>query len=487
MTEAQYPLKVFLCHASADKARVRALYRYLVEQGVDPWFDEENLIGGQDWKVEIPKALDASDAIIICMSKNSINKAGYVQREIRFALDKALEVPEGGTFLIPVRFEECKVPFSLSQFQWVDIFGPAGHARLMKALDFRASQLDRSSVVVPRTTDSIDLKNSVVEEVGQAAIEQAVRAKINSDRAKETLSKSWPVLVIALGTFALLMARALGLPVTISATPTVQSPASTIVLTETLAPTSTQAVATATQLPSLTPNREPTPTKTLPMEITDAKGVAMRLVPAGEFTMGRDAAEAKEMPAHTVYVDSFYMDIYEVTNARYVAFLNAFARPTTGIRSGYPDFPVYTNWYDSQSYCEWRGARLPTEAEWEKAARGTDDRTYPWGEGIDCSYANYWKCQGGTTKVGSYEKGISPYGIYDLAGNVAEWVADWFSESYFQRSPFSNPLGPQTGETKVRRGGAWYFSEDSLRVSSRFGNDPNQGVDAFGFRCVRSP
>lgn len=212
----------------------------------------------------------------------------------------------------------------------------------------------------------------------------------------------------------------------------------------------------------------------------------MMLVPAGEFTMGRDAAENKEMPAHTVYLDAYYMDTYEVTYARYEVCMNAGACPTTHIRSG-SDLPVNTNWFESEAYCKWRGARLPTEAEWEKAARGTDNRTYPWGEGIDCSYANYWKCKGGPTKVGSYEKGKSPYGIYDLAGNVAEWVADWFSETYYHNSLFSNPLGPQTGQEKVRRGGAWYFSEDSLRVSSRFGNDPSQSVDAFGFRCVRSP
>lgn len=133
MPEPKRPLKVFLCHVSTDKPKVRELYRYLRRRGINPWFDEEHLVGGQDWQVEIPKALATSDAIIICLTKNSVDKEGYIQKEIKFALDKALEMPEGRIFLIPVKFEECEVPFTLSRYQWVDLTVESGYAKMMKA------------------------------------------------------------------------------------------------------------------------------------------------------------------------------------------------------------------------------------------------------------------------------------------------------------------------------------------------------------------
>jgi|GEM_PF-5963816 len=146
MSNYQRPLKVFLCHASADKPKVRALYRYLSRHGIHPWFDEVDLVGGQDWQVEIPNALAISDAIIICLTKNSVDKEGYIQKEIKFALDRALEMPDGRIFLIPVRFEDCEVPFSLSRYQWADLFSPTGHAKMIKALKSRAMHLEKVSL-----------------------------------------------------------------------------------------------------------------------------------------------------------------------------------------------------------------------------------------------------------------------------------------------------------------------------------------------------
>ena len=148
MPEQKRPLKVFLCHASADKPKVRELYRYLKRRGVTPWLDAEDLIPGQHWQIEIPKALNTSDAIIICLTKNSIDKEGYVQQEIKFALDKALEMPEERIFLIPALLEDCEVPYSLKDYQWVNLFEADGYSRLMKALKLRASQLQRAEVDV---------------------------------------------------------------------------------------------------------------------------------------------------------------------------------------------------------------------------------------------------------------------------------------------------------------------------------------------------
>src|SRR5512141_591653 len=146
MTNENRPLKVFLCHAHDDKSKARELYRYLKRRGLQPWLDAEDLLPGQNWQVEIPKALETSDAIIICLSKGSVDKEGYVQKEIKFALDKALEMPEGRIFLIPARLEECDVPRSLSSYHWVDLFDEGGREKLMKSLKVQAVQLDRINV-----------------------------------------------------------------------------------------------------------------------------------------------------------------------------------------------------------------------------------------------------------------------------------------------------------------------------------------------------
>ncbi len=184
MPEPKHPLKVFLCHASTDKPKVRKLYRYLKRRGINPWFDEEHLVGGQDWQVEIPKALATSDAIIICLTKNSVDKEGYIQKEIKFALDKALEMPEGRIFLIPVKFEECEVPFTLSRYQWVDLTVESGYAKMMKALKFRASQLERSTIEVSKK-DIIEDEYLVREKKELERIAREVREKQELETAEK--------------------------------------------------------------------------------------------------------------------------------------------------------------------------------------------------------------------------------------------------------------------------------------------------------------
>jgi hypothetical protein len=149
MAEKKKKLRVFLCHASDDLSRAEELYLYLRRRGIRPWLDSKDLMPGQDWKVEIPEAITSSDAIIVCLSKMSVDKEGYVQKEIAFALDKALEMPGGRIFLIPARFEECEVPESLNRYHWVNLFEADGHTKLMNALRRRASQLRRTDVEVP--------------------------------------------------------------------------------------------------------------------------------------------------------------------------------------------------------------------------------------------------------------------------------------------------------------------------------------------------
>jgi len=228
-------------------------------------------------------------------------------------------------------------------------------------------------------------------------------------------------------------------------------------------------------------------------------------VPAGEFRMGTDPtkdsrAEKDELPQHTVYLDAFWIDWTGVTNAQYARCVtdrqctapedtSSITRHSYYGNVQYANYPVINvNWSQAQTYCTWSGRRLPSEAEWEKAARGTDGRLYPWGDAApDPGLANYNYQPGDTTAVGSYPSGASPYGALDMAGNVWEWVSDWYSDSYYQQSPARNPLGPDTGSDRVLRGSAWSEPAASNRSALRVGYDPNLGDIRVGFRCAVSP
>ena len=224
---------------------------------------------------------------------------------------------------------------------------------------------------------------------------------------------------------------------------------------------------------------------------------SMVSIPAGEFTMGSQDGDPDERPAHKVHVDAFSMDVYEVTVGQYAAFLQA-----TGVNSpldwqtmnqpAHQKRPVANvDWVDAAAYCKWAGKRLPTEAEWEKAARGTDGRLYPWGNDPPTPlHANFgkteWNNHGVLTPVGTFEGGKSPYGIYDMAGNVWEWVSDWYDYNYYKTSPSQNPTGPSMGGTKVIRGGAWNSNPRAMRSANRSLISPtDQGLD--GFRCAKTP
>lgn len=243
-------------------------------------------------------------------------------------------------------------------------------------------------------------------------------------------------------------------------------------------------------------------------------------VPAGAFLMGSAEGKLDEQPPHRVFLDDYYIDRFEVTNHLFVAFLNEVGShidengrvlvdvfdPDAGIRAirrgsyqvtetASAELPAgEVSWFGAQAYCGWAGLRLPTEAMWEKAARGTDGRTYPWGEDINRERANYGRegCCGAdpadgfatASPVGSFDMGTSPYGVHDMAGNVWEFVSDWYGESYYGDSPAANPEGPETGLSRVLRGGSFTSASRRLRTTDRSGLPESLSYLQIGFRCA---
>ncbi|MGB0910206.1 MAG: SUMF1/EgtB/PvdO family nonheme iron enzyme [Nitrospirales bacterium] len=244
--------------------------------------------------------------------------------------------------------------------------------------------------------------------------------------------------------------------------------------------------------------------KKVEKEVVKQNDASMVLIPAGKFTMGGGngdkEAQHDERPSHEVYLDAYYIDQYEVTTARYHTFMQA-------TRHGKPRYweqvrlsrdgqkPVIgVSWNDAQAYCTWGGKRLPTEAEWEKAARGTDHRTYPWGKSLPnldrANFGQKWDSQAlyadKLKAVGSYEKGKSPYGVYDMAGNVWEWVNDWYTNDYYSKSSEKNPKGPSTGDHNILRGGSWSNKARNLRSADRFRVNPTNLYGHAGIRCAKN-
>jgi len=228
--------------------------------------------------------------------------------------------------------------------------------------------------------------------------------------------------------------------------------------------------------------------------LSSADGMTQVFVPAGDFQMGTNERNAqKNRPVHAVTLSAFWVDQTEVTNAMYAQCIEAGACPHPGGaanpffgKSKYANHPVvYVTWNAADRYCRWAKRRLPTEAEWEKAARGADGRAYPWGnDPPDESRANFDLNLGAPLPADRYPLGASPYGALNMAGNVREWVADWFHQYYYLVAPPENPQGPPGGEHKSLRGGSYLDGANEIRAFSRFDHEPLSGGINRGFRCA---
>jgi formylglycine-generating enzyme required for sulfatase activity len=472
-------LRVFLCHASQDKPVVRELYKRLLAEGwIDPWLDEEKLLPGHDWDLEIEKAVESSDLVLVCISNHSVSKEGYIQKELRLVLDVTMNMPEGAIFLIPLKLEDCEVPRRIRTWQWVDYFPPANRVnaynRLLASLKLRA---DKVGV-------SVDAKS--------AKRTPPARKNDSENKEQEPVTVSFPDLDLYI-------------PPEYSGLP-------------------------------FTPPPAKVPTWTF-------GGMEFVKVPHGDFLMGSkdndEDAFDDEKPQHTLHIPYDYlMARFPVTNALFRTFVKQTSYKTKAESDGFgwvwngekwektqganwlhprgsaSDISAFENhpvvqviWKDAQAFCDWlnrehdstlpRGLvfRLPTEAEWEKAARGTDGRMYPWGDAFDARNCNLSESGlGRTTLAGLYSpQGDSPFGCADMTGNIWEWTASLWGKDV-GKPDYGYPYKPQDGRQsqsagddvlRILRGGS--FNDLARIVRAAVRNGDLLAYSSYGFRVALAP
>jgi formylglycine-generating enzyme required for sulfatase activity len=501
-------MTTFISYSRVNSDFAVRLAQDLKSADFDVWLDQLDIPTGARWDDEIEKALEKSAAFMIILSPESIQSQN-VKDEIGYAID-------AGKHILPVVIENCKVPFRLRRFQYVDFTGKPYEQSLEK-IRYLLANISKSAAMEKDSRELENVDNEArptdkqvqelkrvasggINPIGHKTNIPTTRVK----RIKSALNYTIAIVVSLVFVFLVLLLpdfiRRL-----ISSSPE-RTPTSQI---------------------EWIPTEPPTiPTEIdLPPQYTDEKGVEMILVPAGLFVMGTESDLAlqecnkyrldcqpiwfiDEGPPRTDHIPSFYVDKYEVGNASYRVCVDEGKcdppkQPTSKTRTSYYDdsqfdnYPViYVDWEMANTYCEWRGGYLPAEAQWEKAARGTDGNVYPWGNDFITGQANFCdincdlpianrKYDDGykdTSSINSYSSGISTYGLYNMLGNVYEWVAGFY-EPY--------PGGDQTGSAyygegyRVIRGGSWASSIDLLRTSNR---DPSPSTNAnwdIGFRCAK--
>jgi len=471
---------IFISYSHNDTDYAHGLADTLQAEGFDVWIDARIDYGTQ-WPLEIQKQLDSCDAVILIMTPRAF-ASEWVQNELQRAKRKLKPI-------IPLLLEGDEPWLSVESTQYYDVRGEKlPDTKFYSSLRRVASPHEGQAVQLPAN----DVKKS-----------SKTKSPAGSPKVKTE------TVIAVLGIVATLLAAVIPIIWSNRSQNSTPPPADNATSTfPALSPGETLSPSITSTVRSVTPAR--TADSSDPVE---SKGELIQPVPAGEFTMGRSASDefaaCQELhqdcqlsmfmdtePIRTVYLDAFYIDKYEVTNALYRACENqSVCDPPQAINSNtYTDYysnpefdtsPVINvTWFQAKTYCEWRGARLPTEAEWEKAARGKDERTYPWGEEINENLANFNYSIGDTIAVGTYENG-SPYDVYDMAGNVSEWVADWYDENYYLGAPTENPPGPVTGDLRVLRGGSWGLVGLSVSTSHRDAAPPSDSNIDLGFRCAR--
>ena len=472
-------MTTFISYSRVNSEFVVRLAKDLKAAGYDVWLDQLDIPKGARWDDAIEAAVERSSTFMIVLAPESIESQN-VKDELSYAIDS-------GKHILPVVIRPCKIPLRLRRFQYVD-FTDKPYKESLADIKRLLSNSQRLTQPPPPEAAVYEDTGSPSPLVSGALPQPEFLAPLESFREPAPERKNQLqrfMLPVGVAVLALaIVGGAVAFALNRNGPSAVPPPSPSITVTLTPAP------------PTMTPTMTPIP---VPVEVPDEHGVSMRLVSPSDFIMGSDAGMEDEGQAQLIYLDTFYIDKYEVTNSQYRACVTAGAclppkKLNSSTRAGYynkPEFNsypvVYVDWNMARNYCEWRGARLPTEAEWEKAARGPEGSVYPWGEEISCEEANFSGCQKDTAAVSSFADAVSTYGVYNMAGNVYEWVS-----SLYKPYPYDLFDGREDLEApgeRVLRGGSWLSvdRENEVRSAHREKADPATAKENIGFRCARTP
>lgn len=501
---------IFICYTHENHRFVVRLARDLHRQGLPIWLDQWDLPPQVEWDKVIKRAIWACSHFLLVLSPAAVN-SWVVHDQFKLAI-------QTGKIVVPVLHRPCELPPALQDISVVDFTGRNYNAALRQLLAHAFPQQAVRLDYLARPAwgdlswswrrDLLPGLISIADRHYRALSRQVLshyfpdQVAAYSDASTAVVVKEephWPWLHRLLdllwpGWLGPLLLTLLLVWATFSFWPAADE----------IPPAPVAFIATLEVIrPTATPELLPTPVE---LQVRARDGKVMVYVPEGEFIMGSDEsdplADEDEKPLHRVYLDAFWIDKTEITNDQYQLCVDdSVCTPAQKLGSRFNENyqPVIgVNWSQAATYCQWVGGRLPTEAEWEKAARGIDGRLYPWGSIFDGRRLNFcdanciadWRDRGAddgysyTAPVGNYPEGASPYGVLDMSGNVWEWTADWYDPDYYERSHYENPTGPDSGLQRVVRGGSWLYYGTNLRVPNRHRDSPSYRYDNIGFRCV---
>lgn len=508
MSKTNKPLRVLISHSSRDQQVARELYLQLNAEGwMDLWFIESNLKPSQNWDFEIRAAVENANVVIALLSKNSTKSEAYFYPSPSLVHDMLQSRLKKKVIVIPLKLENTKIPTNFETSDAINYFPKnqrqSVYSQVLERLRTYAAQhgfpMD-SRVQDVVLEQGLQWSPRIWKEQGgfdeEVLDDEYLGQKLTlpPSKLKKVIFGGFNILSCSLLTIGVLTAVAVG-----------RLTLNYFFKFETGSRNATPVISQGLTI-------APLPTPTLGVgstRISPRDGMQTVFVPAGEFIMGGDVY-FDERPIRLVTLDAFWIDKTEVTNAMFADFLNQWGNREEGgeawldttdedvrihlIDGFWRSEQVYENhpvvevtWFGANAYCSWAGRRLPTEAEWEKSARGMKGNVYPWGDDDPTEeLLNFNKNVGDTTEVGSYPEGASPFGALDMAGNAWEWVADRYSRTYYSSSPLENPLGPDTGFFRVLRGGGWNYRDTYVRSMHRNRGAPTISHDFVGFRCGSS-
>ena len=483
---------IFISYATEDLDRIRSLAAALQAQGWSVFYDR-TIPNGKTWRDVLGKSLRDSRCVVVAWSTVSIEST-WVQEEADEGRERGI--------LHPVFIDPVNAPLGFRAFQAANLVG--WNAR-NPSPEFDRFLRDLEGTLGPPRPGTPQ------PPLAETPPQKEAQPSAREDNHSQRYILIGVGLLFAVGVLAAIFSQSQG-PPPAPAPPIVKSDESSPKQNQETTPPSPPAPiekpspSTVKEPSTATPKVRTKPTKLQPIagqakNITGKDGAPMVLIPAGEFWMGSPDNEGQEdeHQRHRVYLDTYSMDKFEVPVSRYAEFLRSTGRQAPGfwdqVNTGqHSNLPVVgVDWHDAEAYCHWAGKRLPTEAEWEKGARGMDGRVYPWGnEQPTPRLANFGKMhnQGNLydeslAPVESYEAGKSPYELHNMAGNAWEWTADWYDGHFYGQSPQRNPTGPPSGTDKIIRGGSWFHIAADLRSANRFGVTPTNRFDSIGFRCAQ--